>query len=106
MRFTNILVRDRLFRRFWTWLMAAFALFLTPLGVAGAADVSCQDPEYVRTRPGFPGEFLVIRDKLIKVSGAPAPVPVQSVTTFLSPGDDARIVFRAPASPSGDNKVS
>ena len=61
---------------------AGVRALLMPLGAAGAADVSCQDPEYARTRPGFPGEFLAIRDKLIKVSGAPAPVPVQSVMTF------------------------
>src|SRR4051794_18452677 len=106
MRFANIPDRAWPFRRLCTGLMPVLALFLTPLGAAGAADVSCQDPEYARTRPGFPGEFLALRDKLIKVSGAPAPVPVQSVMTFLSPGDDARIVFRVPASPSGENKIS
>lgn len=90
MRISNISARNWPVHRLSARFTLMLALFAAPLGAAGAVDVSCQS------------DFLIIRNDFIKNAQAPAPVAVQPVTTFLSPGDDARIVFRPPASASGD----
>ena len=81
----------------WAVLAAALVLVAAPVEIARATEVSCGDNDHLAKFPGFRGEFMTIRDKVIRPQ-QPPPVAVKQVTQFLTSGDDAKLVFLAPAS--------
>jgi hypothetical protein len=80
--------------RFRRALLALVMVLAAPASIGRAADLACDANDYEQKLPGHRGEFLTLRNKIIKDR---PPVAAQSMTRFLTAGGDSEMVFRAPA---------